>query len=76
MDQQWCWIDGSDECLKSRLEAKRQAKKSQHEAGLSIFGLSGRVCGHFCVMGNQRNEGVLLAMGELSEALKQFALMQ
>jgi hypothetical protein len=37
---------------------------------------SGRVCGHFGVMGNQRDKRVLLAMGQLAEALQQFAFVQ
>jgi len=37
---------------------------------------SGSVRGHFGVMGNQRNKSVLLAVGELTEALQQFALVQ
>ena len=37
---------------------------------------SGSVCGHFGIMRNQRNQGVLLAMGELAEALQQLTFVQ
>ncbi|EJM65917.1 hypothetical protein PMI30_03056 [Pseudomonas sp. GM50] len=56
--------------------AKFQAKKASNYAGLSFRGESGSVCGHFGIMGDQRNQSVLLTVGELAEALQQFAFMQ
>ncbi len=53
-----------------------QAKKSQRLSWLERSDESGGVCGHFGVVGNQRNECVLLTVGELAEALQQFAFVQ
>jgi hypothetical protein len=61
---------------KYKSSSNPRQKKASARLALGIAVRSGRVCGHFCIVGNQRNEGVLLAVGELSEALKQFALMQ
>ncbi|PTR29585.1 hypothetical protein C8K63_101477 [Pseudomonas sp. GV085] len=44
-------------------------KKASDQAGLRFLAESGRVGGHFSVMGDQRNQGVLLSVGELAEAL-------
>jgi hypothetical protein len=51
-------------------------KKASDQAGLSFLAESGRVGGHFSVMSDQRNQGVLLTMGELAEALQQFPFVQ
>jgi hypothetical protein len=56
--------------------AEFQAKKSQRLSWLERSDESGGVCGHFGVVGNQRNECVLLTVGELTEALQQFAFVQ
>jgi hypothetical protein len=56
--------------------AEFQAKKSQRLCWLGFRVESGSVCGHFGVMGNQRNKSILLTMGELAEALQQFTFVQ
>lgn len=43
---------------------------------MSFLAESGRVGGHFSIMRDQRNQGVLLSMGELAEALQQLPFVQ
>ena len=63
-------------CLAGFLLPNFRQKKASDYAGLGVSYESGRVRGHFGVMGNQRNKSVLLAVGKLTEALQQFALVQ